>query len=84
MTDRHQDPSYPLRMPKDLRALLEEAAATSGRSVNAEIVARLRQSFKTQPSQALKQKDVVAIVKATLDELQQRELLRKPAAKRVR
>jgi hypothetical protein len=34
-----------LRIPADLRALLLEATAKSGRSMNAEIVARLRRSF---------------------------------------
>src|SRR4051812_27210298 len=36
---------FGLRMLPDLKARIEEAAAESGRSLNAEIVARLEQSF---------------------------------------
>lgn len=70
MTDRHQAPSYPLRMPAELRERLEEAAAETGRSMNAEIVARLQQSFG--PRVGLKRAEVVAIVKATVEELAER------------
>ena len=45
MTDRHQQKPYPLRMPDELRARLEEAAAAGSRSLHAEIVARLQASF---------------------------------------
>jgi len=48
MTDRHQQKPYPLRMPDELRARLEEAAKAGARSLHAEIVARLGQSFATQ------------------------------------
>lgn len=34
-----------LRIPKDLHAMLQEAADTSSKSVNAEIIERVRQSF---------------------------------------
>lgn len=36
-----QLPSYPLRMPQELREQLAEVAKNNGRSMNAEIVARL-------------------------------------------
>lgn len=36
-----------LRLPKELHQQLHEAAAASGRSYNAEIVARLQESFET-------------------------------------
>lgn len=39
--ERHQLPSYPLRMTPELREQVEAAADTNGRSLNAEIVARL-------------------------------------------
>lgn len=42
MTDRHtQKLSYPLRMPDEMREKLENAAKENGRSLHAEIVARL-------------------------------------------
>lgn len=44
MTEK-QPPSYPLRMPQELRERLAEVAKKSGRSMNAEIVARLEESF---------------------------------------
>jgi len=37
---------YGLRMPPDLKGKLEEAARSSGRSLNTEIVARLEQSIQ--------------------------------------
>ena len=45
MTDRHQAPSYPLRMPPELKERVADAAKTSGRSLHAEIVSRLENSF---------------------------------------
>lgn len=45
MSDRHVLPPYSLRMPADLREKLEESAIQGRRSLNAEIVARLEQSF---------------------------------------
>jgi len=44
-TDRHQAPSYPLRMPDELKARLMEVAAQSGRSLHAELLFRLERSF---------------------------------------
>lgn len=38
-----------LRVPSDLRERLESACAESGRSLNAEIVARLEASFGHEP-----------------------------------
>ncbi len=45
MSDKHQTPSYPLRIPAELRARLEDEAKTHKRSLNAEITARLENSF---------------------------------------
>lgn len=42
-----QPNSYPLRMPDDLRARLEEFAKANNRKLNAEIVERLQQSLDT-------------------------------------
>jgi hypothetical protein len=67
-------------MPSEVRQRIEEAAQESGRSVNAEIVTRLRQSFA--PSGGLRRADIAVVVKATIEELAQRGLLAKPARKR--
>lgn len=40
---------FALRMPPELRAQIEEAAAEKGRSLNAEILARLSSSFSEKP-----------------------------------
>lgn len=45
MSDKHQTPSYPLRISAELRARLEDQAKVHKRSLNAEIAARLEQSF---------------------------------------
>lgn len=44
---KEQLPSYPLRMPLDLRQKLETSALAGGRSLNAEIIARLQASFES-------------------------------------
>lgn len=45
-----EDPQFKLRMPLQLRAQAEQAAKASGRSLNAELVARLESSFLTDNS----------------------------------
>lgn len=40
-----------LRLPSDVHVLLVEAAVTQDRSLNGEIVNRLRSSFKTKRTQ---------------------------------
>ena len=39
------DPQFNLRVPADLKGRLEQAAATSKRSMTAEVLARLEESF---------------------------------------
>lgn len=39
------DPQFNLRVPQELKQLVEDAAKKSGRSINAEAVFRLEQSF---------------------------------------
>lgn len=48
-----QLPSYPLRMPPEVREQVEAAAKSSGRSMNAEIVARLQESFAAPTTEQL-------------------------------
>ncbi|UIP86108.1 Arc family DNA-binding protein [Pseudomonas phenolilytica] len=40
-----EDPQFKLRMPHELRVLAENAAKAAGRSLNAELVARIEASF---------------------------------------
>lgn len=39
-----------LRLPKDVHARIQEAASAAGRSMNAEIIARLEASFRAAPT----------------------------------
>lgn len=52
MSDRHAISPYPLRMPDDMRAVLEAAAKEVGRSLHAEIIARLERTLQ-EDGQAL-------------------------------
>lgn len=44
-TDRHQQAPTPIRMPEDLKAALKAEAAANDRSLNGEIVNRLRSTL---------------------------------------
>lgn len=44
-----EDPQMKIRLPADLKDQIDAAAKQSGRSMNAEIVARLENSFGTSP-----------------------------------
>lgn len=48
-----EDPQFKLRMPLELKARIEQAAKDSRRSLNAEIVARLEESFVEPEKYAL-------------------------------
>ncbi|MFC0710727.1 Arc family DNA-binding protein [Azorhizophilus paspali] len=43
---KQTDPQFKLRLPAELKARIDQAAADSHRSINAEIVARLAASFE--------------------------------------
>lgn len=46
MSERPQSPSYPLRLPQEIRERLKRAADKEHRSLNAEIVARLETTLE--------------------------------------
>ena len=48
MTDRHQKPSYPLRMPDELRSIIKARATRNRRSMNAEIVLMLESALQKE------------------------------------
>lgn len=58
MSENQRDPQYKLRWPEDLRDKIMISAKTNNRSINAEICARLEQSFKHQD-------DLIAIAQTT-------------------
>jgi len=45
MTDRHQAPAYPLRLPAELKEAITKAAQDARRSFNAEVTERLAASL---------------------------------------
>ncbi len=48
MTTRpYRNPQFNLRIPEDLKTMIQDASSKSDRSMNAEIVARLRDSFNS-------------------------------------
>lgn len=49
--DRHQLAPTPVRIPDDLKGLLKAEAVANDRSLNGEILFRLRQSFKARRTQ---------------------------------
>ncbi|QWF19304.1 Arc family DNA-binding protein [Lysobacter capsici] len=53
MNDRHQIKPYPLRMQEELRERLDAAAGANGRSLHAEILARLESSLSKESSDDL-------------------------------
>lgn len=52
-TDRHQAPSYPLRMPEGLKARIQASANESGRSLHAELLHRLERSYEKPSGDAV-------------------------------
>lgn len=47
-TDRHQLTPTPVRIPPDFKAQLQAEAKANDRSLNGEILARLRSTFKAK------------------------------------
>lgn len=50
MKDRHQIAPYPIRMPPELREQLESVSKAGSRSLHAEIIQRLTDSFSLAPA----------------------------------
>ncbi|WP_434706925.1 Arc family DNA-binding protein [Pseudomonas sp. D4-18] len=48
MNDRHAISPYPVRMPSELRKRLDESAREGSRSLHAEIISRLEESFASR------------------------------------
>lgn len=64
-----EDPQMKIRLPQDLKTLIEATAGDSGRSLNAEIVARLQRSFEAG-ADAVQLEIVVEALKAENKSLQ--------------
>ncbi len=68
------DPQFNLRVPAELKIAVEEAAKKSGRSINAEAVYRLEQSFSNQTtsSQLIDLSQAIADLKAEIQSLKEK------------
>lgn len=82
-----EDPQMKLRLPIELKALVEEAAMEAGRSINAEIVHRLANSFAEEvasqkPATMAELLTATEKLKQALDELLKRD--QEPSAKTKR
>jgi len=58
---------FPLRMPEEMRNSLEGHAKQNGRSLNAEIIHRLEQSFADSSGNQISDEEKKALRKAALD-----------------
>lgn len=56
-SDRHQLTPTPVRIPPDFKAQLKAEAEANDRSLNGEILARLRSTFKAKRSNTAQQKE---------------------------
>lgn len=53
MNDRHAISPYPVRMPGELRKRLDESAREGSRSLHAEIISRLEESFASRDTKQM-------------------------------
>jgi hypothetical protein len=67
VTDDDRYTRITLRIPKDLHALLQESADASSKSINAEIIERVRQSFGGAPQGGIE--DILRTILGRLDAL---------------
>ncbi|MGR4893775.1 Arc family DNA-binding protein [Stenotrophomonas sp. LARHCG68] len=74
---------YGLRMPADLKAMLEESAQKAGRSLNAELVARLERSFDTKLTYQLLDRRAEEMSNCVLEWVRVGDELRELKGKRV-
>lgn len=73
MRKEHLPPSrtaeqFVVRFPDGMRDRITEAAKASGRSMNAEIVARLQQSFNLDPMKEVKREELLKLVNDAINE----------------
>lgn len=59
MSENQRDPQYKLRWPEELRDMVSQSAKVNNRSINAEIIYRLEQSF-AQPLHPMEVADTLS------------------------
>ena len=67
-TMTREDPQMKIRLTDDLKTNIENAARQAGRSMNAEIVARLQQSFNLEPLKGSKRNELLDLINEAIDE----------------
>jgi hypothetical protein len=72
MADERTDPQYKLRLPAELKARIETAAKAANRSMNAEIVSRLEESFETSEPDETSRSRAAAMAEQIVDRVIQR------------
>jgi hypothetical protein len=78
MAPKQTDPQFKLRLPPDLKDALDSAAQRNNRSVSAEILARLAESFRYEGKEDVWDRKIAdldrqqAELKADLDRLKNR------------
>jgi len=77
MSSKQQKPPYPLRMPDDLKDQLKSAADHNHRSLNAEIVARLQESFEKPATRPMQDSDLDVLLDLLQARAKERERERK-------
>jgi len=71
-TRQYKHPQINLRIPAELKAEIEKATKTSHRSMNAEIITRLQESFTKSNDDYLVLADLIrSIIKEELSKLKQ-------------
>ena len=71
MSSKHLNAQYNLRWPDELKEKIAKSAKEHNRSMNADIVARLEQSFEAQPPDSKAFEDAsVRILGRVIDSLQ--------------
>ena len=77
MTPKQTDPQFKLRMTPEIKSAIEAASALSGRSMNAEILFRLEQSFREDEPVTIS-RSTEEIILAALELYERRNKATKP------
>ncbi len=73
-----EDPQMKIRLPLELKELLDNAAKSAGRTLNAEVVARLMQSFNPRvPQEFYEREELMKTVTHLIDQRLAAAMLKK-------
>lgn len=69
MSENQKEPQYKLRWPEDLRDKVMNSAKEQNRSINAEIIARLEQSFEDSYRENFSDAVIAELLESTVSKL---------------